>query len=152
MGRLMASKDRTPLNRFARLAGFLFLFYIAAGLGGTFITGGYFVKNDPVATAANINASELTYRIGLLLQFAGSMTAVALGWALYVLLRRVDRNWAMLALLFRVAEGAVGAIGSVFGWTALALYTGGSRSGNAAGLIDLATLASRATFPLAVTL
>lgn len=148
----MAYEDRTSLNRFARLAGFLFLFYIAVGLGGTYLTGAYVVKNDAIATAANINAAELTYRIGLLMQFAGSMTAVALGWALYVLLRGIDRNWAMLALLFRLAEGTVGAIGSVFGWTALALYTGRDfQSGNAAGLIDLATLASRATFPLAVT-
>jgi hypothetical protein len=58
----------------------------------------------------------------------------------------------MLALLFRVAEGTVGAIGSVFGWTALALYIGGDlQGGDVAGMIDLATLASRATFPLAVT-
>jgi hypothetical protein len=148
----MANDDRASLNRFARVAGFLFLFYIAAGLGGTFITGGYLVKNDAVATTANINTSEFIYRIGLLLQFAGSLTAVGLGWALYVLLRSIDRNWAMLALLFRVAEGTVGAIGSVFGWTALALYTGrGFQGGNAASLIDLATLASRAAFPLAVT-
>src|SRR5947208_15774186 len=120
----MANEDRTPLNRFARFAGFLFLFYIAVGLGGTYITGAFVVKNDAVATAANINAAELTYRAGLLMQFAGSMTAVALGWALYVLLRHVDRNWALLALLFRVAEGIVGAIGSVSDWTTLALYTG----------------------------
>src|SRR5947208_1454888 len=121
---IMAYEDRTSLNRFARLAGFLFLFYIGIVLAGTYITSGYVVKNDAIATAANINAAELTYRTGLLMQFAGSMTAVALGWALYVLLRPVDRNWALLALLFRVAEGIVGAIGSVSDWTTLALYTG----------------------------
>lgn len=148
----MGQQHRASLNRYARLAGFLFLFYIAAALFSGYVTSVYVVKNDVVATAANIGQGEFAYRVALLLQFASNLTAIVLGWALYVLLRPIDRNWALLALLCRFGEGTVGAVGSVFDWLVLKLYTeSGIQGAGSTGLIRLATEASGATFPITVT-
>ena len=40
---------------------------------------------------------------------------IALAWALFVMLRGVDRNRALLALLWRMAEAVVGAVTVLLG-------------------------------------
>jgi hypothetical protein len=89
----------------------MYLVVLAAHLAGlvlvTIITGdGEF--ND---RAQRIIASEELYRVALVCSLAGSLLTVLLATGLYVALRPVDRNLAMMALLFRAGEAVVGAVG-----------------------------------------
>jgi len=55
-------------------------------------------------TAHSIAAHETLYRIGLCCGLVGYVSTVLLGVGLYVIVKRVDGNLAMMALLFRLAE------------------------------------------------
>lgn len=115
--------DTKYLQVYARLGGFLYLFYIAALLPGIMIMSGFHVRGDFAQTATNIQAGELFYRTGLVLQLIGGMTAIPLGWAFYALLKHVDRNLALLALLWRVAESIFFGVLLILLFVRLNIYT-----------------------------
>jgi len=78
----------------ARIAGFTFLFYIAAGLGSMALA-----RNAPAAA---------------LLPLLTSFSAIVLGVTLYAITREQDQDLAMLALVCRVIEGGSTRGGSIF--------------------------------------
>ena len=92
----------------ARVAGFMFISVILVYLSGFMIAGGFHVSGNITATAENIRASEVMYRSTIFTELLSITGAMVLAWALYVLLKPVNRNLALLALLFRVLECAVG--------------------------------------------
>jgi hypothetical protein len=65
------------------------------------------VPGDATRTARNIIGSERLFRIGLASDLATATGVVVLIWALYVLLRPVDRNLAMLAVFWRLGEAMI---------------------------------------------
>ena len=96
----------------SRLAGFTFLFYIAMGL-----LPGLLLKpiTSPEGTAAKLAAMAahptLT-RSGALFSLINMANALVLGAALYALTRAFDRDLALIALLFRAAEGFLSPVGA----------------------------------------
>lgn len=98
----------------ARLAGVLFLLYIAAGLTSMALfdraTGG-----DPsvVATLGSLARHATGVRLTVVLTLVTVMCALGLGVTLWALTRDEDRELAMLALCCRVSEGVIGAVGGV---------------------------------------
>lgn len=66
------------------------------------------VQGDPTATAANILAHGLSFRLGIVSVVVIYASVLVASWALYLILERVDRGLSLLALLFRLAEGIVG--------------------------------------------
>lgn len=92
----------------ARIAGLLYLFIIVAGaLGELFIRDKLVVSGDPAATAARIMASESLWRLGIVGDLAMHVCDVFVMWAIYILLRPVNRNLALLVLLFNLVQTAV---------------------------------------------
>jgi hypothetical protein len=94
-------------GRAARLAGALFLFINATGIFSEIFVRGSLLSGDVTQVAQNIISSERLYRlsiIGDLVMFAGGLVLI---WALYVLLRPVNRDLALLAVFFRIVETAV---------------------------------------------
>jgi len=79
----------------AGIAGFLYLFLMATGVfAELYARGSLIVPGNAAATAANIAASERLFRLGTvsdLITFAGDAILV---WALYVVLKPVNRNVA----------------------------------------------------------
>ena len=71
-------------------------------------------------------ANEMLFRIGTASVLVLYMCVAALAWALYVLLRTVNRNLALLALLFRSAEAVLGAATLLIDFTLLALLKNGA--------------------------
>jgi hypothetical protein len=51
--------------------------------------------------------SELLYRIGLSSLLIGSLSTVFLAMGLYVAVKPIDKNLALLALLFRLVEATI---------------------------------------------
>jgi hypothetical protein len=103
----------TPANEtspqiHARIAGLLYLVLIIAGaLGEIFIRGRLVVPGDAAATAGNILGSPSLWRLGITGDLVMHVCDVFVMWALYLLLRPVSRNLALLNLLLNLVQTAV---------------------------------------------
>jgi Domain of unknown function (DUF4386) len=94
-------------HKAARLAGLLFLIAMATGLFAEFYVrfpSSLIVSGDAAKTASNIKENELLYRIGIANNIITFAIDAVLIWALYVLLKPVSRNLALLAVFFRLVE------------------------------------------------
>lgn len=97
-----------PLSFYARLAGFSLLLVGAAGIfANLFVMGGLFVPDDATATANNITANNLLFRFGILGFIIMCILDLVIAWAFYILLKQVNKNVALLAVLFRVFYTAI---------------------------------------------
>jgi Domain of unknown function (DUF4386) len=93
---------------YARIGGVLYLIIIVAGiLGEIFIRGRIVVSGDAAATAHNIMASQSLWRTGIAGDLIMHVCDVPLMLIFYVLLRPVNRNLALLAVLFNLIQTAV---------------------------------------------
>ncbi len=124
-----AVKERvreTSPQVYARIAGVLYLIIIVIGFCGEFfVRDKLVVSGDVTGTANNIMASESLWRV----QIAGDLIllvcAVALTMILYILLRPVNKNLALLAVFFNIVEFPIEAVSKLCLFAALFL------SGNA---------------------
>ena len=110
----------------ARLAGLLYLIAMATGLFAEFYVHfptTLIVIGDAAKTAINIAANEQLYRIGIVNNIITFALDVVLIWALYVLLRPVNRNLALLAVFFRLVETAVACVAIVDYFIAMRLVS-----------------------------
>jgi hypothetical protein len=108
----------------ARLAGFMFLFYIATGIASLVLFGqATSGAEGTAAKLASIAQHGTTVRLTVLLTLCGFVSAVVLAVTLYALTRDEDRDLALLALCCRVTEGVIAAISSVRPLQLLAIAT-----------------------------
>jgi hypothetical protein len=93
---------------YARLGGLLYLVIIVAGLIGELaVRGTLVVSGDPVATAGRILASPMLWRVGIAADLLMHVCDIFVMWAIYVLLRPVNRRLALLVLLLNMMQTAV---------------------------------------------
>src|SRR5258705_6802851 len=99
--------DTSP-QVYARIGGVLYLIIITTGLfGEAFVRDNIIVSGDATATARNIMASQLLWRIGIVGDLIMHVCDVPLMLVFYVLLRPVNKHLALLAVLFNVITTAV---------------------------------------------
>jgi hypothetical protein len=92
---------------YARIGGVLYLMIIVTGLfGDVFVRNALVVSGNASATANKIMASPLLWRIGIAGDLIEHVCDVALMLIFYVLLRPVNRNLALLAMLFTLVQTA----------------------------------------------
>ena len=105
----MASlNNNTSPQIYARTGGIAYLIIIVAGaLGELFIRNTLIVTGDAAATANNIAASPLLWRIGIAGDLFMHVCDVVVILALYTLLKPVNKNLALLAVLFNLIQTAV---------------------------------------------
>ena len=108
-------------NAYSRFAGVMY-FFTVFDVTGVVIAARVSGTGNFLATAHSVAASDALYRIGLVSGLVGNMSTILLAVALYVTLRPVDRNLAMTALLFRLAESTIGGMVVVFGFATLQIY------------------------------
>jgi hypothetical protein len=95
-------------QRWARIAGLLYLCIIVAGaMGEMFVRGTLVVNGDPAATAARIAADPGLWRLGIAGDLVMHVLDVPVMVVVYLLLREVDRRWALLALIANIVQSAV---------------------------------------------
>jgi len=94
-------------RRAARLAGALYISQMATGVFGFVVRSPLIARGDAARTAENIVAAERWFRLSIVTDVAVAAQVIALVWALYVLLRPVNRDLVLLGAFFRVAENAV---------------------------------------------
>ena len=92
----------------ARRAGALYFLFMIVGLVDMFGFTGFLVAGDATATARNILAGELVYRIGVLTDLVALLLFVVLVVSLYNLLKGADKWHAMLMVILVSVGVAVG--------------------------------------------
>lgn len=135
----------TPAQRTAAtVIGIIYPIQMATGIfGEVFARGRLVVRGDPARTAENIVASEQLFRVSIVTDLITYILVMVLTWALYVLLRPVNRHLALLAAFFRLSELAVLCIATVNSLVILRLLSGAEylKSFEAGQLQSLAMLA-----------
>src|SRR5260221_7718021 len=99
---------KNSINKTARIGGVLYLILIFVGMFSViFVRDKLIVSGDPTATANNIMASQLLWRIGIVADLVMHVFDVPIMLIIYVLLKPVNKNIALLALLFNLVQTAV---------------------------------------------
>ncbi len=91
----------TSLSKTVRIAGFIYLLLIlAAPIRLIYIPGQLFAHGDAAATAANVAAHAWLFRLGILSDVFTAAISLFLTLALYRLFKPVNRNLALIMLMF----------------------------------------------------
>ncbi len=116
----------TPEQRTAaKIVGLLYLVQMATGVFGEVVARGRLVvPGDASRTAQNIIAGERLFRLSIAGDLVTYVGVIVLIWAFYVLVRPVNRNLALLAVMFRLAENAVLCVATVNSLVVLKLLSG----------------------------
>jgi len=94
------STETSPLV-YARIAGVLYLFIAVSGIfNGMFGPSSLIVLGDAAITANNIMASESIFRLGIVNDLIAQTVGILLVLVLYKLLKPVNKNQALLMVIF----------------------------------------------------
>jgi len=122
--------DRRARRTWARVAGFLYVATNVTATLGFVLKGGFIVRGDAAATVANLAQSGTLYRCSLALELITVAGVIPLVLGLYVALRPVAPNLALLAAFWRLMENAVLAVLTLSSFLALALVARGPAFGD----------------------
>jgi hypothetical protein len=104
----------TSPQTYARVAGWLYLYVIVAGTyAEIFVRDKLVVSGDPAATAHNIMAAELPFRVSIAIEQSYLACAVAITVILYLLLRPVSKSLSLLAAFFNLVSIGIEAVSGV---------------------------------------
>lgn len=98
----------------ARLAGLFYLLNIATIFAAIGLFRGITVPGDATATAANISAHLVRYRIAFAAQVISTSASIAVAALLYGLLKPVNAGVSLTATLLRVVACALAGCGYLF--------------------------------------
>lgn len=109
----------------ARVAGYTFLLYIAAGITTLVLSGKATAGTGVAARLASIAEHPTQMGLVVILTLFTSFCAVTLGVTLYALTRDQDQDVAMIAMACRVMEGIAAGVSTTLGlrWLANAAAT-----------------------------
>ena len=93
------------INRTARIAGLLYFMYIVTSIVADLF--GHFVFADAPATVNNMIAHESLFRIGFVISLFSYVFFLLAAWYLYVLLKPVNKNIALLFLILNLGGFAI---------------------------------------------
>jgi Domain of unknown function (DUF4386) len=109
----------------ARIGGVLYLIIIAAGVfAEVFVRDRLIVPGDAAATAGNIVGHQMMFRLGIAADLTTFVCAIPLTMILYVLLRRVSQNAALLMVMFNLVQDAIGGLNALNTYKPLQLLRG----------------------------
>ena len=95
---------------YARIAGIMYVVIIVIGLlHAALIDAELIVPADEATSAVTSVANSVFFRVGIAATLVMYASVVVLSWSLYVLLKAVNRNLALLAMLLRLGEAILGA-------------------------------------------
>ena len=122
--RALVSAEFSPQS-YARIGGALYLLIIAAGLfAEALVRNQLVVPGDAAATARNITDHALMFRLGIAADLSTFVCAVPLTMILYVLLKPVNRDAALLMLGFNLVQDAIGGLNALNAYRPLRLLGG----------------------------
>jgi hypothetical protein len=119
---------RVTPRRLARIAGVLYLFCIAAGCFAELVVRAKLVvPGDAAATASNIMASPLLYRLGFFADFAGFTAGMVIAVLFYRLLKPISPTLALLDFMLAIVSNVVSIVALILLFAPLILLNGGAQ-------------------------
>jgi hypothetical protein len=113
------------INKTARMAGFLYLMYMVITIPADVLgRSPLVVFGDAATTARNIMASEWQFRIGITGDLVSAVFFLLAAWALYALLKPVNKDFALLFLLLNLGGVAIYSINLLNQFAAVLLLSG----------------------------
>ena len=107
------------------MAGFLYFIYIVIHIFADVIgRSKLIVFGDAATTAKNIMASAWQFRIGVMSDLLAAVLFLLTAWALYVLLKPVNKNLALLFLLLNLGGVAIQCFSDLFLFASQLLLSG----------------------------
>ncbi len=103
----------TNIKKAARIAGLLYLVYILLTIFSTAISSGLVIAEDADVTASQIMASEWRFRLGFMSELVAGGVFLLAAWALYLLLKPVEKNLAILFVFLNLGGVAVQSINTL---------------------------------------
>lgn len=98
-------------KKLARIAGLLYLIVIATGLfAEVFVRQAFKVSGDALATANNIQSSEMLFRWGLVADIINFVCGLPVVLIVYILFKRINKFLLQLALIFVIIQTAIIAV------------------------------------------
>lgn len=108
----------------ARVAGLLYFLFIVATAIAKVSRTKLIIYGNASATGKNILASEGLFRIGFLSDILSGILFLSAAWALYVLLKQVNKNVALLFLLLNLGGVAIQCMNMLNLFSAVLLLSG----------------------------
>ena len=109
----------------ARIAGFLYLIMaVCSAFSMMYVDPKFFVPGDAAATVSNIQASEWLFRLGFVSNLVGQIIFLFLVYALYKLLKSVDKDQARLMVILVVASVPVACLNMLNQFAPIHLLSG----------------------------
>jgi hypothetical protein len=93
-------------HKAAKVVGFTYLFAMLTSIFGFYVRAHLIISGNAAQTAHNIVASELLFRAGIASDLVTFVADIALITALYVVLKPINQNFALLAVFWRLLETA----------------------------------------------
>jgi len=115
--------DQSP-RKTARMSGFFYLIFLITLVSASYFRSRIIVFGDTAATANNIMSSQGLLRIGFVTELVSAVFFVLAAWALYVLLKPVNKNLALLFLLLNLGGVAVECINALNLFAAIQFLSG----------------------------
>lgn len=115
----------TSQHKAARVAGFIFLFIVIGWiLNWTFVDSKLIVAGNVTSTINNIMANELLFRIGITNELIFSIGGIVLALALYIILKPINKNLALLALCLKLIDAIIGIVNVLVTFIVLQMLNG----------------------------
>ncbi|HSR29702.1 MAG TPA: DUF4386 domain-containing protein [Anaerolineae bacterium] len=122
---MTAEVKGSSINRTARIAGLLYLaHFVAFFLADNGVHSTAVGSVDVAAAAQGITGSEWLFRIGFVSFLLTAILFFLSAWALYVILKPVNKNLALLFVLLNLGGVAIWCICELFQYVALLLLSG----------------------------
>jgi len=101
----------SSVQRYARAAGIMFLIsFVAGSFGEFYVPSKLIVAGNAAATVSNIVDHEMLFRLGFAGYLLEALCDVGIALVLYVLLKPVHRNLALLSAFFGLISTALFAV------------------------------------------
>jgi hypothetical protein len=121
----MTTKEKMNPNKTARIAGFLYLILFPLGLFGImYVPSILIVPGDAATTANNIMASESLFRLSIVSALIIQIVNILLVLVLYKLLKPVNKNHAVLMVIFFLVSVPITMLNELNQFAALLLLSG----------------------------
>jgi hypothetical protein len=108
----------------AKVVGVMYLFGFTAVFDEMYVRGRLIVANNASETTRNIVAHERLFRIGIAVDLLEMASMVVLITALYVVLKAVNPNLALLAVLWRMMEAVICVVMTLSSFDVLRVLSG----------------------------